>query len=49
VLVGVIVLGISEAVPITTMIRSGVLVDVAGAILIIMLLPMMVGVLGLGG
>jgi sodium-dependent dicarboxylate transporter 2/3/5 len=39
----------SGAVPITTMIRSGVLFDVAGAILIIMLLPMMVGVLGLGG
>jgi sodium-dependent dicarboxylate transporter 2/3/5 len=39
----------SGAVPITTMIRSGVLFDVVGAILIILMLPIMVSVLGLGG
>jgi solute carrier family 13 (sodium-dependent dicarboxylate transporter), member 2/3/5 len=39
----------SGAVPITTMIRSGFTFDVVGAILIIILLPIMVGVLGLGG
>ncbi|MCV7432434.1 SLC13 family permease [Mycolicibacterium bacteremicum] len=38
----------SGAVPITTMIRSGVTFDIAGAILIIALLPLMVAVLGLG-
>ena len=39
----------SGVVPITTMIRSGVIFDIAGAILIMLLLPLMVGVLGLGG
>jgi solute carrier family 13 (sodium-dependent dicarboxylate transporter), member 2/3/5 len=39
----------SGAVPITTMIRSGVTFDIVGAILIMILLPVMVGVLGLGG
>jgi solute carrier family 13 (sodium-dependent dicarboxylate transporter), member 2/3/5 len=39
----------SGAVPITTMIRSGFTFDVVGAILIIILLPIMVGLLGLGG
>ena len=39
----------SGAVPITTMIRSGITFDVAGAILIILLLPVMVAMLGLGG
>lgn len=38
----------SGAVPITTMIRSGVTFDIAGAILIVLLLPAMVAVLGLG-
>ncbi|MGU3498416.1 SLC13 family permease [Mycobacterium sp. C31M] len=38
----------SGAVPITTMIRSGITFDVAGAILIVALLPAMVAVLGLG-
>ena len=37
----------SGVVPITTMIRSGVIFDIAGAILIMLLLPLMVGVLGL--
>jgi solute carrier family 13 (sodium-dependent dicarboxylate transporter), member 2/3/5 len=35
-------------VPITTMIRSGAAFDVIGAILIIVFLPLMVAVLGLG-
>ncbi|MBK1785221.1 SLC13 family permease [Prauserella cavernicola] len=39
----------SGAVPITKMIRSGVVFDVAGAILIMLLIPLMVGVLGMGG
>ncbi len=39
----------SGAVPITTMIRSGVTFDIVGAILIIVILPLMVAVLGLGG
>ncbi len=39
----------SGAVPITTMIRSGVTFDIVGAILIILLLPLMIAVLGLGG
>ncbi|MCY7401409.1 MAG: DASS family sodium-coupled anion symporter [Nocardioides sp.] len=39
----------SGTVPITTMIRTGVSFDVAGAILIILLLPLMVGVVGIGG
>jgi solute carrier family 13 (sodium-dependent dicarboxylate transporter), member 2/3/5 len=39
----------SGAVRITTMIRSGITFDVVGAILIIVLLPIMVGLLGLGG
>ena len=39
----------SGVVPITTMIRSGVIFDIAGAFLIILLLPLMVSVLGLGG
>ncbi|MCY7396670.1 MAG: DASS family sodium-coupled anion symporter [Nocardioides sp.] len=39
----------SGAVPITKMIRSGFSFDILGAILIVILLPMMVGVLGLGG
>lgn len=38
----------SGAVPITTMIRSGVTFDVAGAILIIVFLPLMVALIGLG-
>ncbi|MEZ0339171.1 DASS family sodium-coupled anion symporter [Mycobacterium sp. pV006] len=38
----------SGAVPITTMIRSGITFDIAGAILIVALLPLMVAVLGLG-
>ncbi len=37
----------SGVVPITTMIRSGISFDVLGAILIILLLPVMVGVVGL--
>jgi sodium-dependent dicarboxylate transporter 2/3/5 len=36
------------AVPITTMIRSGAAFDLIGAILIIVFLPVMVAVLGLG-
>ncbi|MGY4653693.1 SLC13 family permease [Mycobacterium sp. URHB0021] len=39
----------SGVVRITTMIRSGVAFDIAGAILIMILLPIMVSVLGLGG
>ena len=39
----------SGVVPITKMIRSGVSFDVLGAILILVLLPVMVSVLGLGG
>ena len=39
----------SGVVPITTMIRSGVIFDIVGAFLIILLLPLMVSVLGLGG
>ena len=39
----------SGMVPITTMIRSGVIFDIVGAFLIILLLPLMVSVLGLGG
>jgi len=39
----------SGVVRITTMIRSGVAFDIAGAILIIILLPLMVSLLGLGG
>jgi di/tricarboxylate transporter len=39
----------SGVVPITTMIRSGVIFDIAGALLIMLLLPIMVSVLGLGG
>jgi solute carrier family 13 (sodium-dependent dicarboxylate transporter), member 2/3/5 len=38
----------SGAVPITKMIRSGISFDVLGAILIILLLPVMIAVLGLG-
>ncbi|WP_214404104.1 SLC13 family permease [Pseudonocardia lacus] len=38
----------SGAVPITTMIRSGASFDVLGAILIVVFLPLMVGLLGLG-
>jgi sodium-dependent dicarboxylate transporter 2/3/5 len=38
----------SGAVPITTMIRSGAAFDVIGAILIVVFLPLMVAVLGLG-
>lgn len=38
----------SGAVPITTMMRSGITFDIAGAILIVALLPAMVAVLGLG-
>jgi sodium-dependent dicarboxylate transporter 2/3/5 len=38
----------SGAVPITTMIRSGAAFDVLGAILIIVFLPLMVSLLGLG-
>jgi sodium-dependent dicarboxylate transporter 2/3/5 len=39
----------SGVVPITTMIRSGVSFDVLGAILILLLLPLMIAVIGLGG
>jgi sodium-dependent dicarboxylate transporter 2/3/5 len=39
----------SGAVPITTMIRSGASFDVIGAILIIVFLPLMIAVLGVGG
>ena len=39
----------SGAVKITTMIRSGITFDIAGALLIIILLPLMVSLLGLGG
>ena len=38
----------SGAVPITTMIRSGVSFDILGGILILLLLPLMVAVVGLG-
>ena len=38
----------SGAVPITTMIRSGISFDIAGAILIIVFLPLMIALLGLG-
>ncbi|KUI15353.1 anion transporter [Mycolicibacterium acapulense] len=38
----------SGVVPITKMIRSGVAFDIAGAILIIILLPLMISLLGLG-
>ncbi|MBG0562707.1 SLC13 family permease [Actinoplanes aureus] len=38
----------SGVVPITTMIRSGISFDVLGAILILLLLPLMVAVVGLG-
>ena len=38
----------SGVVPITKMIRSGVSFDIIGAILIVLLLPMMVAVIGLG-
>lgn len=38
----------SGVVPITKMIRSGVTFDIAGAILIIILLPLMISLLGLG-
>ncbi|GAA1903622.1 DASS family sodium-coupled anion symporter [Nocardioides lentus] len=39
----------SGVVPITKMIRSGFSFDIIGAILIVLLLPVMVGLLGLGG
>ncbi len=39
----------SGVVPITKMIRSGFSFDILGAVLIVLLLPVMVGVLGLGG
>ncbi len=39
----------SGVVPITRMIRSGISFDVLGAILIVILLPVMVSILGLGG
>jgi sodium-dependent dicarboxylate transporter 2/3/5 len=38
----------SGAVPITTMIRSGITFDIAGAILIVAFLPLMIAVIGLG-
>ena len=38
----------SGAVPITTMIRSGISFDVIGAILIMVFLPLMIAVTGLG-
>ncbi|MFC4003915.1 SLC13 family permease [Prauserella oleivorans] len=38
----------SGAVPITKMIRSGVVFDIAGAALIVLMIPLMVGALGLG-
>jgi sodium-dependent dicarboxylate transporter 2/3/5 len=39
----------SGVVPITKMIRSGITFDVAGALLILLLLPLMVAVVGIGG
>jgi sodium-dependent dicarboxylate transporter 2/3/5 len=39
----------SGVVPITTMIRSGVVFDILGGILILLLLPLMVAAVGLGG
>ncbi len=39
----------SGVVRITTMIRSGITFDIAGAILIVIFLPLMIGLLGLGG
>ncbi|MGH3507662.1 MAG: SLC13 family permease, partial [Nocardioidaceae bacterium] len=39
----------SGVVPITKMIRSGASFDVLGAVLILVLLPLMIGVLGMGG
>lgn len=39
----------SGTVPITRMIRTGISFDVIGALLIVLLLPLMVGALGLGG
>lgn len=39
----------SGVVRITTMIRSGITFDIAGAILIVIFLPMMISLLGLGG
>ena len=39
----------SGAVPITTMIRSGLSFDIIGAILIMLLLPLMIAVVGVGG
>ena len=38
----------SGAVPITTMIRSGISFDIAGAILIVICLPLLIALLGLG-
>ncbi|MGP3920779.1 SLC13 family permease [Nonomuraea sp. 10N515B] len=39
----------SGVVPITTMIRSGISFDILGAILIIVLLPLLIGLTGIGG
>ncbi|MFG1706912.1 SLC13 family permease [Nonomuraea sp. M3C6] len=39
----------SGVVPITTMIRSGISFDVLGAILIILILPLLIGLTGIGG
>jgi solute carrier family 13 (sodium-dependent dicarboxylate transporter), member 2/3/5 len=39
----------SGVVPITTMIRSGVVFDILGGLLILLLLPLMVAIVGLGG
>ena len=38
----------SGAVPITTMIRSGISFDIIGAMLIMVFLPLMIAVTGLG-
>lgn len=38
----------SGTVPITKMIRSGICLDIVGALLILILLPLLVPVLGLG-
>jgi sodium-dependent dicarboxylate transporter 2/3/5 len=39
----------SGVVPITTMIRSGIVFDIAGGLIILLLLPLMVGITGIGG
>jgi sodium-dependent dicarboxylate transporter 2/3/5 len=39
----------SGVVPITTMIRSGIVFDICGGLIILLLLPLMVGITGIGG